>query len=128
MGGSVIVMEPEDYQEWLTTGNTGGETPEQAGERLFTALGCVACHGANAVQRAPKLDGVFGSEVKLSTGETVTADEQYLRESILHSQAKLVAGYEAIMPIYDNQIGEEDLLNLLAYIKSLAATEGAAAQ
>src|SRR5690606_36904750 len=96
MGGSVIAMAPDEYQDWLTSGNTSGETPEQAGERLFTAFGCVACHGANAVQRAPKLEGLFGSEVKLSKGDTVTADEQYLRESILHSQAALVAGYEAI--------------------------------
>lgn len=124
MGGSIIVMEPQDYQTWLTTGNTSGETPQAAGERLFASFGCVTCHGAQSVVRAPKLENVFGSQVTLKTGEKVTADEQYLRESILNSMAKIVAGYDPIMPLYKNQISEEELLQLIAYIKSLATNEG----
>jgi len=126
MGGKVYAMEPQEYQEWLTTGNTGGETPEQSGERLFASFACATCHGRTSTFRAPKLEGLFGSEVKLKSGETVTADEDYLRESILHSQAKIVAGYDPVMPVFENQINEEQLLHLIAYIKSLAANEGTA--
>ncbi|MDX9975570.1 MAG: cytochrome c oxidase subunit II, partial [FCB group bacterium] len=96
MGGTVHVMEPQAYQEWLTTGNASSETPVQAGERLFNSYGCAVCHGRQSTFRAPKVEGLFGSQVKLKDGNTVTADEQYLRESILHSQAKIVAGYDPV--------------------------------
>jgi len=130
MGGTVTVMEPAEYEEWLTHGNTSGETIEQAGERLFTSYGCVICHGKQSNFRAPKLEGLFGSEVQVKTAagttEKITADEQYLRESILNSQAAVVSGFDPVMPVYKNQIGEEELLQLIAYIKSLGAKEGTA--
>jgi cytochrome c oxidase subunit 2 len=128
MGGTVHVMDPQAYQEWLTSGNAGSETPVQAGERLFNSYGCAVCHGRQSNFRAPKLESLFGSQVKLKDGTSVTADEQYLRESILHSQAKIVAGYDPVMPIFENQISDEQLLNIIAYIKSLAPKEGAATQ
>ena len=120
MGGWVIVMEPSDYQAWLT-GGSGSESLEQSGQALFTQLACVSCHGEGQGPgpRAPALRGVYGSKVKLSDGRTVLADEAYIRESILDPRAKIVAGYEPIMPTFQGVISEDQLLQLIAYVKSL---------
>ena len=117
MGGTVTVMEPDDYQEWLQGGPP--LTPAQAGETRFQQMGCVTCHDAGAASRGPILNGVFGHEVKLRGGETLVADEEYIRESIMNPSAKLVDGYAPLMPTFPN-LGDEDLLNLVAYIKSLS--------
>jgi cytochrome c oxidase subunit 2 len=114
MIGTVFVMEPEQYQAWLSGSDTD-VTPVASGERLFNSLGCQTCHGV----QAPTLSGVFGSTVRLADGSTVVADEQYIRESILDSTAKIVAGYQPIMPSFRGQLDEEQLIDLLAYIKSL---------
>ena len=68
----------------------------------------------------PALAGLFGRMVRLANGATVTADEAYLRESILNPQAKLVAGYPAIMPTYQGLVSEEELMQLIAHLKALA--------
>jgi len=123
MGGWVTVMEPSEYQAWLT-GGSNSETLEQAGQRLFTQLACVSCHGEGQGPgpRAPGLRGVYGSKVKLDNGQTVVADDAYIRESILAPQAKIVAGYGRIMPTFQGVISEDQLLQLIAYIKSLGAS------
>jgi cytochrome c oxidase subunit 2 len=123
MIGTVVVMEPEEYQKWLS-GSEGDVPARVAGERLFNAYGCAACHGS----RAPTLAGLFGRQVPLAgTSQTVTADEDYLRESILYPSAKIVAGYPPIMPAYRGQLSEEQVMQVIAYIKSLsgAAATGA---
>jgi cytochrome c oxidase subunit 2 len=117
MIGEVIVMEPADYQKWLS-GDTGGSMASN-GERLFTSLGCISCHTGQAGARGPTLNGVFGNDVKLSDGRTVKADESYIRESVLNPQAKIVAGYQPIMPTFQGTVNEESLQQLLAFIKSL---------
>jgi cytochrome c oxidase subunit 2 len=122
MGGWVYVMEPSDYQDWLA-GNVGNETPVEAGARLFTQHGCITCHVQTTFARGPSLHGLFGREVKLANGETVKADEDYLRESILNPKAKMVEGFDAIMPTFQGQVTEEDILSLIEYIKSLKAAE-----
>lgn len=122
MVGTVYVMSPEKYEQWLS-GVATGVSPASAGEKLFAKLGCVTCH-EGTTPRGPSLRGVFGSEVKLQSGETVIADEEYLRESILNAQAKLVAGYPPLMPLYRNQIKEQDLFTLINYIKSLKDEKG----
>ncbi len=114
MIGRVVVMEPDQYQAWLA-GTVSGLSAAQAGERLFSQFACNTCHG----QVAPTLAGLYGSRVKLSDGRSVLADDQYLRESILDSTAKIVAGYQPIMPSFRNQITEEQLMQLVEYIKSL---------
>jgi cytochrome c oxidase subunit 2 len=119
MTGTVIVMEPRDFDNWLS-GNTGSMTPATAGQQLYQTLGCASCHGANGEGgRGPALVGTFGSQVNLASGGTVTADEGYIRESITNPQAKLVAGFGPIMPTFQGQVTEDQLLQLLAYIKSL---------
>ncbi len=118
MVGQVIVMEPEDYEKWLA-GIDVGVPAASAGEKLFARLGCVTCHEGTS-PRGPALKGVFGKEVQLQTGEMIMADENYLRESILNPQAKLVAGYPPLMPTFQNQIKEQDLFTLINYIKSMS--------
>jgi len=120
MTGSVVVMEPAEYEAWLA-GRTSNEPPAIAGKRLFEELRCVACHRPETtLARCPPLEGVYGHEVKLTGGAKVTADDDYVRESILRPAAKVVAGYQPIMPSFDGQVDEEQLIELIAYIKSLA--------
>jgi cytochrome c oxidase subunit 2 len=119
MGGWVTVMDPSDYAAWLS-GSTGGEVdPVVAGEKLFVEKACATCHLGNGTGRAPSLNGVFGGTVRLADGSTVTADEGYIRESILNPPAKIVAGYQPLMPAFQGQLTEEQILSLTAYIKSL---------
>jgi cytochrome c oxidase subunit 2 len=119
MGGWVTVMEPSDYAAWLS-GSTGENVdPVVAGEKLFAEKACSTCHLSNGTGRAPSLNGVYGGTVRLADGTSVTADEAYIRESILDSNAKIVAGYQPLMPSFQGQLTEEQILSLTAYIKSL---------
>jgi len=121
MIGTVYVMEPADYQTWLAgDGSTsGGGSMAERGAQLFTQLGCVTCHLGDGSGRGPSLVGVFGSTVTLDNGTTVVADESYLRESILTSQAKTVAGYQQLMPTFQGLVNENDMASLIEYIKSM---------
>ena len=118
MIGQVTVMTPQDYEAWLAGGRSTG-TAVQNGERLFTDLACVTCHKTDSTGRGPSLLGVFGRTVTLTDGRKVVADENYLRESIMNSQAKVVQGYQGIMPAFQGMVTEENLLQLIAYIKTL---------
>ncbi len=121
MIGSVVVMEPREFDNWLS-GNAGNQTPAVAGQQLFQSLGCVSCHGAEGEGgRGPALVGLYGRQQQLTTGQTITADEAYIRESIINPQAKLVQGFGPIMPTFQGQISEDQLVQLLAFIKSLHA-------
>lgn len=122
MIGTVIVMEPDEYQAWLSGGGGGG-TMSARGEQLFQQLGCTSCHQSDGSGRGPSLAGVFGSQVALTNGQTVLADESYLRESILTPQLKLVNGYEPVMPTFQGLVSEEGLMSLIEYVKSLSATQ-----
>ncbi len=123
MAGWVYVMDPVEYEKWLS-GAVSGESMVEAGEKLFHQLGCYSCHRADLAGRGPALDGVFGSTVLLRNGEKLLADEAYLRESILNPQAKIVAGYRTQMPTFQGQISEEGLLQVIAYLKSLGKKKG----
>lgn len=120
MGGWIEVMEPGDYEAWLS-GNANLESPITAGEKLFQSSGCVSCHqGGGSGGRGPSLIALYGKQVELDNGQSVTADEEYIRESILNPRAKIVAGYAPIMPTFQGQFTEEQVLQLVAYIKSLS--------
>ncbi len=121
MIGQVIVMEPHDYEAWLAGGRSTG-TAVQNGEKLFTQLACITCHKTDTSGRGPVLTGVFGSTVQLMDGRQVIVDENYLRESVMNPQAKIVLGYQPIMPTFQGTVSEENLLQLIAYIKTLKAT------
>ncbi|MFN0242625.1 MAG: cytochrome c oxidase subunit II [Planctomycetota bacterium] len=127
MIGQVYVMEPEEYAAWLA-GATSGETPEAAGKTLFESYRCDSCHRDAPDARGPSLNGVFGSEVVLLGGGRATADETYLRESILAPASKIVAGFQPVMPTYAGQLGEEQILQLIAYIKTLKSGQAQSAR
>ena len=127
MGGYIVVMEPAEYENWLS-GNAGQASPAAAGRGLFESLGCASCHGANGEGgRGPALIGLYGSKVVLNNNQTVTADEGYLRESILNPQAKIVTGFGPIMPSFQGQVSEEQLLQVVAFVKSLSTAKPEAA-
>lgn len=143
MIGAVIAMEPHLYQEWLNDRTVGAQSdvipegvaptgPEpgsmaSAGAELFENLGCISCHRMEGGGTGPSLVGVYGSQVQLESGETILADENYIRTSILDPNAQIVAGYPPVMPTYEDQIDEEELLRLVEYIKFLSDPEGDAA-
>jgi len=119
MVGKVVAMEQADYQNWLS-GGAQNEPLEVIGEKKFQQFACQTCHTDQANARGPSLVGVFGTEVKLTNGQTVLVDEEYIRESILTPNAKIAAGYKPVMPTFKGQISEVGLLQITAYIKSLA--------
>jgi cytochrome c oxidase subunit 2 len=118
MVGTVIVMEREEYREWLGSQAATGSLADQ-GRQLFLKLQCITCHSADAAARAPVLEGLYGRTVPLKDGRTVVADDAYLRESILYPEAKIVQGWEPLMPTFKGQVEEEELIKLLAFIKTL---------
>jgi cytochrome c oxidase subunit 2 len=122
MKGEVIVMDSVDYEQWLS-GGLRGESMAEAGAKLYNQLACITCHGTG---KGPPLVDLYGRRVKLSNGQTVVADEAYLRESILYPSAQFVQGYKPLMPTFKGQVTEEQLLQLIAYIKSLSSQEGKA--
>jgi cytochrome c oxidase subunit 2 len=119
MGGWVYVMEPRDYEAWLSGGASGGSLAEN-GQKLFDELACGNCHKPDGSGRCPSLTGLFGKTVQLVGGSTVKADEGYIRESILQPQAKIVSGYGPIMPTFQGLVTEEGVMQLIEYVKSLA--------
>ena len=131
MIGRIVVLEPVQYAAWLTGEVSGAGTAVAAtlpraegsvadrGRRLFEQLGCVACHLLDRQGIGPVLSGVFGSQVRLQDGRTTLADESYVRESILRPQAKITAGFQTLMPSFQGRLNEEELMQLIAYIKSL---------
>jgi cytochrome c oxidase subunit II len=121
MIGSVVVMEPAAYQAWLAGGTTEG-TLAQRGERLFTELACNTCHLDTGKGRGPSLQNIVGKPVELADGTTATVDEGYLRESIINSQAKIVKGYQPLMPAFQGLVSEDNLVALVEYIKTLSPT------
>jgi len=122
MIGSIVVQEPDAYERWLA-GGAPGESMEQAGEKVYQASGCPTCHLADGTGLGPSLLGVFGHPVKLTTGETVTADDAYMRESIVLPKAKVVLGYSPIMPSFQGQLTEEQLNNVIAYLRALGKAQ-----
>jgi cytochrome c oxidase subunit 2 len=119
MIGTIIVMEPSEYQTWLAGGGEAETSLAAQGLKTFQDLACITCHRADGLGRGPVLEGIFGRNVALTDGRAVIADEAYLRESILSPSAKVVVGYQPVMPTFQGLVSEEQLLALIEYIKSL---------
>jgi cytochrome c oxidase subunit 2 len=127
MGGYVYVMEKSDFSDWLA-GSEAGQTPVEQGRDLFeNKLGCASCHAGGPQQRGAKLEGIYGKEVSLVGGQKVTANDEYIRNSILNPGAQVVEGFSPIMPTFKGQVTEEQLVSLVAYIKSLSGVTGTTA-
>ena len=129
MAGSVTVMDPADYERWLTEGNVR-ENVAAAGERLFRRHGCSGCHGTGASVRAPSLEGIYGRPVPVQVRKegvpleqtqatTTIADTRYIHDSIVLPEQEIAAGYSPIMPSYKNRLTEEEILRIVAYIRAL---------
>jgi cytochrome c oxidase subunit 2 len=118
MIGWITAMEPLDYQAWLA-GGPATASPIASGEKLFRDLACSTCHTPGPQARGPALAAIFGKTVELQGGGTATVDEAYLRESIVNPQAKIVAGFQPIMPTFQGLVTEEQLLQLIAYVRWL---------
>jgi cytochrome c oxidase subunit 2 len=131
MTGWIEVMEPAAFEAWLS-GGAGEGSLASRGQKLFNDLACQTCHMPDSTGRGPVLDALFGKKVQLQDGQIVVADENYIRESIVNPQAKIVAGYQPLMPTFQGLISEEGVLQLIAYIRTLGpqapATQTAPAQ
>ena len=126
MIGTVTVMEPANYQLWLQGGGMEG-TLAQRGAKVFNDLACSTCHLDTGQGRGPSLKDIVGTTVELQNGSSVTVDEAYLRESILNSQAKVVKGFQPLMPTFQGLISEENLVALIEHVKSLSPNATSAA-
>lgn len=123
MIGRVVVMKPADYERWLAAGDTG-EPVVVEGRRLLREKGCTGCHEGSSVVHAPPLTGIYGKQVPLTSGEIVTVDDQYLRDSILLPGKQISAGYENIMPSVTGHISEAEIMQIIAYLKSTGDRQG----
>jgi cytochrome c oxidase subunit 2 len=117
MTGWVYVMEPSEYAQWLAGGPKGSLVDE--GAKLFQDLACIKCHKEDGSGRCPSLKGLFGQTILLTGGATVEADEGYIRESILDPAAKVVDGYQPLMPVFRDRVSEPEVVELVEYIKTL---------
>ena len=123
MGGTITVMEPAAYEQWL--GASGSDISlASAGEALFQSYGCSGCHQGQSTGRAPSLVGLYGKPVPMEDGRTLVADDSYIRDKILDPNDNLIAGYKQVMPAFKGVIAEDDLLRLVAYIKSTGIRTG----
>jgi cytochrome c oxidase subunit 2 len=127
MIGQVTVMEPRDFEAWLA-GGTGEGSMASTGQKLFQELGCATCHRFDVQGRGPNLMGIYGKSQLLSDGRTIIVDDNYIRESVLNPNAKIVAGFQPIMPTFNGIVSEDQLLSIMAYIKSLQSAQGPNAQ
>ncbi len=134
MGGWIYVMDPTDYQQWVDTGGTRDtqehETLTSQGESLYTTLACGNCHANVNNVHGPTLYGLYGKLRQFKDGTSAIADDNYLRTSIINPNAQVVAGYQNIMPAYpagpeQGQLTEEQVLSLVAYIKTLGVAQPA---
>jgi cytochrome c oxidase subunit 2 len=126
MLAQLIVMPPREYAEWVEHGGReGGEGGEHEplavrGERILKNAGCLNCHAVDGpVKIGPNFRGLYGSTVPLEGGKSVTADEEYLRESIVDPGAKVVKGFPNVMPTYKATQSKEDIDALVGYLKTL---------
>ncbi|MGZ5094070.1 MAG: cytochrome c oxidase subunit II [Burkholderiales bacterium] len=117
MHGRIVVMQPAEFSQWISSGTEAPGLAER-GFTLFRQYGCSGCHSVQSSVHAPDLNGLIGRTVHLSDGRTLTADESYVRDSILLPKKDVVAGFDPIMPSFAGQIGEEDIEAIIHYIRS----------
>jgi cytochrome c oxidase subunit II len=133
MTGSVYVMEPKDFEKWTATGGQRVDdtqppprTMAEAGKAVYDQQGCGNCHDSDGTNRGPSLAGLYRSQVKLKNGQTAVADEAYLRKAIMTPSEEIADTYQQIMPAYKDQISEEQLLQIIEYIKTLSGRQATA--
>ncbi len=125
MLAKVVVHRPEDFDAWLREASDflNRMGPAEAGALLFRTRGCAQCHSVDGTPgTGPSLAGIFGHAQRLADGTTVVADEDYLRESLLEPTAKVVAGYEPVMPTYRGRLNDREITALVEYLKTLGGS------
>ena len=121
MLGVIRVVSAEDYKAWLADANSGDDLPlDKLGEKLYTSKACVTCHSTDGSAKVgPSWKGLFDANRPIAGGSTVKADENYIRESIVNPGAKVVAGFDNVMPTYAGSLNDREISALIAYIKTL---------
>jgi cytochrome c oxidase subunit 2 len=125
MIGWIYVMEPRDYEDWLSGGGGTGSLADK-GQKLFQSLACANCHKEDGSGRGPTMVGLFGKTVQLVGGGTAKADEAYIRNCILHPASNVPVGYQPDMPAFQGLVTEEEILQLVEYVKSIGPKPAAA--
>jgi cytochrome c oxidase subunit 2 len=120
MIGRIFALSPGEYQQWLERGGAEGSLSSQ-GEKLFHQYGCANCHHFDGHGRAPNLQGIYLQPVRIANAGTVIANPEYIRESILKPKAKIVEGFTELMPTFEGQLSEEQIIQLIAYIRAIGA-------
>jgi cytochrome c oxidase subunit 2 len=122
MWAKVVVHEPGGFERWLEEASDFLKKmpPAQAGERLYRTRGCAQCHTVNgAAGTGPTFLNLFGHQVPLEGGKAVVADEDYVRESIMDPQAKVVAGFQPVMPTFKGRLTDQEITAIIEYLKTV---------
>lgn len=128
MLAQTVVHSPGEFEKWLADASNFVDRmpPAEAGKRLYNMRGCKQCHSIeNKAGNGPAFNNIWAHPAQLRDGSTVTVDENYVRESIVDPMAKVVAGFEPVMPTYKGKLSDKELIALIEFIKTL--TPGAAA-
>jgi len=123
MIAKVVVHPPGEFELWLENASDFLETmsPAEAGEKLFAARGCKQCHSIDGEAGiGPTFQGILGRRVVIEDGETITVEENYIRQSILDPQSQIVAGFEPVMPTYKGRLKDREITALIEYMKTLS--------
>jgi len=122
MIGTVKVVNEREFADWIEAGSGSGEgvSPLELGAQLYKSKACYTCHTTDGGPKVgPSFKGIFGHETELESGGKVKVDENYIRESILEPRAKVVKGFQPVMPTYQGLLKDKQIDALIAYIKSL---------
>ncbi len=121
MRANLIVMESAEYAQWREGKAAAAGSLAEQGEALVAKSGCRGCHAVEGKEKVgPNFGGIYGRKVLLADGTSLTADEEYLRESILEPNARVVRGYPPVMPTYKGTLSPADVAAIIAYLKSLS--------
>jgi cytochrome c oxidase subunit 2 len=122
MISKVVVHPAGEFDKWLADVAAAelNASPVEAGQRLYNTRGCAQCHSVDGKPgTGPTFKGVFGSTHPIVGGVSVTVDENYVRESILEPQAKVVAGFNPVMPTYQGRLSDKEIGAIIEYLKTL---------
>jgi cytochrome c oxidase subunit II len=126
MVGQFVVMTPEAYARWSAAQPEADDLARE-GAALFVSLGCSGCHAPGSRVHAPDLHDLYGANIPLDGGGTITADQAYIRDCILLNK-HIPAGYPPIMPRFEGIVSDEQVTSLVAYIKSLSREQQGASR
>ncbi len=121
MLGMIHVLSPEDYRKYLESGAgpPSGMAPAQYGEQIYRSKACITCHSLDgSVKTGPSFKGIWGTQVKLSDGSTVTVDENYVRQSVLEPASQVVSGFQPVMPTFQGLLTDPQIDAIIEFIKS----------